>query len=274
MVLIYLAFYWGAAWAADGATAAVDQAQALALKKNRQEACALLQQSIKDTPAVSKNRPKLAEALNNISKMFFTDKGQKAYEAGQAAMWDSPDLALTHFRTALANEDNNIQVLNNITRVYLMKQDCDPALQNILNARKLNPLNGEAAVLELRAYACQKRYEVLREKAKDLPALDKWEAAYVDFLLAQDSFQQKSFRKAHDSLTRITETEPQFPESYLALARSGSEIGKDVEPFLQKYISLCKAVTVRERKKYSLEPRLCTGLKEAEDELAKKAAEI
>lgn len=210
------------------------------------------------------------EALNHISKMFFTDKGQKTFEAAQATMWENPEVALNQFKEALALEDQNLQVLNNIARIQLLKQDCDGAAQSLQTARNLNPLSGESAVLELRALSCKQNFEALKEKAKTLPPLDKWEEAYVQYLLAGEALQQKSYKKAFDALFKLTEENPQFPESYNLLGRAATELSKDPEPFFQKYVSLCKAVTAREKKKYSLEPRLCAGQKEAEDELAKK----
>lgn len=258
------------AWAIDPVVSAIDQAHSLVLKKNRVEACAILSRAWGELPTNSKSRPKIVEALNQVSKMFFTDKGQKIFEAGQASMWDTPDVALSQFKEALALEDQNILILNNVARIQLIKQDCDGAIQSLQTARKLNPVAAEAAVLELRALSCKQNFETLREKAKTLPALDKWEEAYVQFLLAGDSAQQRSFKKAFETAFKLTEEHPQFPESYLLLGRIAPEVSKDPEPYLQKYISLCKAATAREKKKFALEPRLCAALKETEDELAKK----
>lgn len=259
-------------WAIDAATTAIEQAQALALKKNRVEACAILSRTLQELPANSKARLKVSEALRQISKMFFTDKGQKIFEAGQSLMWDTPDMAQSQFKEALALEDQNIQILNNVARIQMIKQDCDGAMQTLAAARKLNPTDGESAVLELRALSCKQNFETFREKAKVLPALNKWEESYVQYLSAAEAIQQKSYKRAFDSLFKLTEENPQFPESYLLLGKTADEMSKDSEPFLQKYVSLCKAATVREKKKYALEPRLCAALKEAEDELAKKKA--
>ncbi len=255
---------------ANSSALVIEQAQKLALKKNRAEASDLLRHALEEESLSSKSRIKLTEALGQISKMFFTDKGQKIFEAAQSIMWDRPEIALTQFKEALDLEDQNIQILNNVSRLQLHKQDCDGALQTIQTARKLNPFASDSAVLELRALACKSSYESMREKARNMPSLDKWEESFVQFLLAGDWLQQKSTKRAYDAYLKLTEEQPQFPESYLMLSRAAVELGKDNEPFLQKYISLCKAVGPREKKKFALEPRLCANLKEAEDELAKQ----
>lgn len=273
MLYLFLALFIQA-HAADSVATAIEQAQASALKKNRQEACTILQKALASTPTALKSRAKLTESLTQIATVFFTDKGQKAFESGQAAMWDTPDLALTQFRSALELEDNNILLLGSVARVQLMKQDCAGALSSLAEARKINPYDSETAVLEIRAYVCQNNYELVREKSKQLPPLDKWQASYIQHLLAQDSLMQKSYKKAFDAETKIAEEQPGFPDSFYVLAKAGAELGKEAEVYLQKYTSLCKALTLRERKKYSLEPKMCGNLKEAEDELAKKSTEL
>ncbi len=270
LILSFNLFFAFAAPAIDAVSSAVEQAQALALKKNRVDACSVLNRAWQDQPAGGKGRLKLAEALKQISRMFFTDKGQKIFEAGQSSMWDTPDMALAQFKDALNLEDHNLQVLNNIARIQMIKLDCEGAVQTLSDARKMNPTDGESAVLELRALSCKPNLEAFREKAKSLPALDKWEESFVQYLNAGEAIQQKSYKRAFDALFKLTEENSQFPESYLLLAKAATEMNKDSEPFLQKYVSLCKATTVREKKKYAFEPRLCAALKEAEDELVKK----
>lgn len=259
-----------AARVVETAHAAIEQAQSFVLQKNRSEACAVLNRAIPASGA--KHRPKLIESLQQISKVFLTDKGQKTFEAAQAMLWDSPDLALKEFNRALASEDGNVLILDNIARIQIIKQDCDGALNTIEKARLLNPFAGDSAVLELRALFCQGGFELLRQKGTALPALDKMQEALAQYVLAKEALQASEIQRAFEVLTKVTEDQPTFPEAFYALAKAGAELEKDPELAMQKYVSLCKAVTMRERKKFALEPRLCANLKEAEDELAKKAA--
>jgi tetratricopeptide (TPR) repeat protein len=250
---------------------AVEQAQALAKKKNRTEACAVLQKSLAEMSPSSKSRAKVVEALHQISRMFFTDKGQKEFEAGQASMWDSPDMALTHLKAALAIEDDNLLILDNVARIQLMKQDCDAAAGTLNGARKINAYASEAAILELRALVCQKNFSGFKEKAKNVVPADKWEEAYVQYLTAQESIQNQNWKKAFELLSKVTEEQPQFPEAYFWMAKAGDELDKDTEPQYQKYVSLCKALTTRDKRRFSLEPKLCVNQKDAEDEIVQKA---
>lgn len=261
-------------FAIDTAGHAIEQAQALALKKNRKEASATLQRALAVAPAASAGRSKLQETLAQMSKIFFTDKGQKLFENAQSLMFDNPDLALTQFKDSLALEDDNILILVNMAKIYLSKKDCDTAASFAERARTINPWSPDMTTVELRTLNCQKRFTVLRDKVKSLPPLDKWSDAFVQYLVAQNWLEEKAPKKAFDILSKVSEDFPQFPEVYYFLVRAGTELNKDTEPWLQKYSSLCKGITSRERKKFSEEPQLCAHLKEVDDELAKKNAEI
>lgn len=230
--------------------------------------------ALESAPAKGSSRQKLIDALNGISSVFFTDKGQKLYESGQSIMFDTPDVALGQFREALQLEDGNVQILSNIARLQLAKQDCDGALATLAQARAMSPYAGEPAVLELRTFICQRKFELVREKVKALPALDKNQEYFVQYALAQDFGQQKMWKKSFDTFLKLSETDPKFPEIYYHLSKVGVEAGREVDGFSERYVSLCKGLTPKDRKRYNLEPALCANLKEVEDELAKKNGEI
>ena len=259
----------------DPVTVAIDQAQGMALKRDRRAACDRLRTALNDTPLTAKaSRARLLEALSQLDKVFFTDKGQKDYEAGQVLMFENPDLALSKFRAALTVEDGNLSVLVNMAKSQLVKQDCDGAASSISQARGLNPFAAEPALLELRVLVCQKRFADLHDKAKQVPGLEKWEDQYLQYLLALNHLEQNNSRRAFEVLAKVTEEQPAFPEPYFYLARAGLSLNKDNQTWLRKYVTLCQKVPAKDRRRFSLEPRLCANLKEAEDELAKKATDL
>jgi hypothetical protein len=260
---------------AQSATTAIEQAQMFALKKNRKAACSALMKAWEATPATAKPaRQKLNESLQQISQMFFTDKGQKLFESGQSMLFDNPDLALNQLREALILEDGNIQILSRQAIAQMLKQDCEGAQKSIGQARALNPLSGEAAALEMRVLVCLQKFSDFRSKANSFFVLDKWQQSFVHYLSAQDYLQQQSPKRAMELLTKVLDEQPEFPEVYWHLSRAGRELGRDTTEWLQRYVSLCKAVTTKERRHFELEPKLCHSLKEAEYEISKKSTEI
>jgi tetratricopeptide (TPR) repeat protein len=266
MAFLFFIFLSLKVFALETGTGAIDQAQILAMKKNRREACAVLNKAI---GGLAKNRARTIEQIHNLSKMFFTDKGQKAYEAGQGAAFENPDVALNWLLQALELEDSNVLILASLARLSLIRNDCDNALAYVRRARELNPYFGEAAVLELSALNCLAMGEAMREKTKTLPPLSKWEEGFVQYLTAQVLLRQGQAKRAVDLLQKFSDENPQFPEAYFYKAKAGLELKQDVAVWRERYVSLCKGITVRERAKFALEPHLCMAAKEVEDELAK-----
>lgn len=254
----------------DNVTAVIERAQSLTLKKNRQEAAKLLNETIKNLPPSSKNKPRLVDTLKKVSEIFITDKGQKFFESGEANLLAQPDFAIRQFGEALQLEDDNLLILNGLARAHLSKQDCRAAQGYVQRARQLHPLASEPAIFELKTLLCVQDFTSFQKLGKDLPPLNKWEESFVQYLSAQDLIHQKANRKAFDTLLKVTEENPQFPEPYFVLSQLAKTLERDGDTWLQRYASLCKNVTSRDRKRYSLEPRLCANLKEAQDELAKK----
>lgn len=273
MRFLILLLTWQA-YAADPISTAIEQAQGMALKKNRKESCAILNRAFQNTPAQMRGRSKLIETLHQVSKVFFTDKGQKLFEAAQVMLFENPDMALTQLREAQILEDENILVLGNLARAQIIKQDCDSALVTLEMARALNPHAAESALLELRALLCAKRFELFQTKLKLASAPggtgngERWDQAFGQYLSAQEQLRQNATNKAFELLSKVTEDFPQFPEAYYYLARAGQSLERDAVPWLQKYSSLCKGVTLRERKKFSLEPQLCLKMREVDEELS------
>ncbi len=273
-LILILLMYPSSLFATDAITAAIEQAQSLALKKNRKEACAVLNRTYQATPAQVRGRSKLIETLQQISRVFFTDKGQKLFESGQVMLYENADMAMTQLREAQGLEDENILVLANLARAQIIKQDCDSALVSLEMARSLNPHAVEPAVLELRALLCAKRFEIFRDKVKNLSSGEKWDVAFNQYLQAQEQLRQNATHRAYEMLAKVTDEFPQFPEAFYYLSRAGKALEKDISAPLQKYSALCKGVTLRERKKFSYEPQLCARMKEVDDELAANKREI
>ncbi len=248
----------------------IEDAQKLTIQKKRREAAKLLNDSIEGGSFPLKSKSRFVETLRSITTTFFTDKGQRLFESGQSAMFENPDLALSRYREALAVEDENVLILNSIARLQLAREECGQALETISQAKTLSPYIYESALLELRALICQKNYEAFRLKLKNIPSVEKSQEYFVTYLAAQDMLQQKMWKKGGDLLLKVSEEQPRFPESYYWLNRVNTELEQGDDTFAKKYLSLCKTVSIRDRKTFALEPRLCAGVKEVEDELQNK----
>ena len=274
LILLGLSSLLEAATAIDPITIAIEQAHTFALKKNRKEACAVLNKAYTSTASQVRGRSKILETLQQVSHVFFTDKGQKLFESAQVFAFENPDMALTQLREAQTLEDDNTLVLLNLSKVQIAKQDCDSALGVLELARKMNPQAPAPAVMELRALLCANRHEAFKEKAKALASGEKWDQSFSQYLQAQEQLRLNSAHKAFEMLSKVTEEFPQFPEAHYYLAKAAHLLEKDNSVPLQKYTQLCRSVTIRERKNFSYEPQLCTHMKEVDDELAATKPEV
>ena len=259
---------------ADPAATAIERAQEHTLKKDRARASLVLRRAIEAAPSRAA-RARLGEALAQITRIFFTDRGQQEFESGQTALFETPAAALVHLTEALRHEDGNVAVRLAIARYYLLAQDCSNAATEVAAARQSNPIDGEAAALELRVAICRESAAVdLRDKVRRLPPLDKWQNGFVTYVQARELLRQGLSARAADALGRVVAEFPRFPEARFYLGRAEAARGTGGDESLRKYVSLCKGFTGRDRREFALEPRVCLHRKEAEDELAKRSTEL
>lgn len=252
----------------------IEQAQEKALQKHRQEACVILNQAIEAAKSQPKQRTKLIEFLDSVSTQFFTDKAQRLYQSAQSVLFDTPDLAITRLKEALEGEDENVLVNLALARAYLFKGDYSSAEKVLSKAKELHPAHWDASVLQLTLLTAQKKFEVVRESLRVLsPPVDKSQEIYVKQIVAQDFMDQEMTAKAVETLTKATELDANYPEAYYFLTRAAQALGTPNEEWARKYVSLCKGLDAKVRRKYANEPALCSRLKEVEDELSKKPAD-
>lgn len=251
----------------------VELAQAKALLKQRKEACAILVGAIEANKAQPKVVAKLQDALDAISTTFFTDKGQKLFESAQAAAIDNAEIAISTLKEVRLLEDQNLLVNLALARIYIARKEYDAANEILTVSRQLNPRSQDALILSLKLNLAEGKFEVFRGRAVGLSALNKNQDIFLKQFVAQDYWHQQLTRKAFDLFQKISELEPAYPESYFFLAKTGQELGKNTEDWSRRYVSLCKNIDARTRRKYGNEPNLCGQVKEIEDELAKKTSE-
>jgi tetratricopeptide (TPR) repeat protein len=272
LIFIFVSFIVSAAEPATPSS--IEAAQTKALAHQRKEASAILIAAIEDAKAQPKLKAKLTESLEAIATTFFTDKGQKLFESAQSSMFDAQDVAIKALKEALVLEDNNLLVCLALVRANIAKKEYSAAKANLEMAKLIQPYSPDVVVLSLRLMASQGEVEPLREQLKTFPPLDKTQDIFVKQLLAQDLLDQQMTDKSFELFTKITEMDAAYPEPYYFMAKAGQVLGKETEDWSRKYVSLCKNVDARTRRKYANEPMLCSHVKEVEDDLAKKTSEM
>jgi predicted Zn-dependent protease len=242
-------------------TVAIQEAQKLALAKNRKAATAKLIEAIKIEKPASRARARLLESLKNISEMFFSDKGQRLYETGQSSYFESADTALLRYKEALDVEDSNLTVLTAMARAQLSKKDCASADATLKIAAQINPYSEAVHLLEGKTLLCQNlpkdAIAVLRADPSDDPV--------TSVTLASALWQNGSVRESVALLQRTLGKDGAFPEVHYWLWKASEAQAEVAEQHGGKYVALCKNLALKTRQKYLKEPRLCGQTQEVED---------
>jgi hypothetical protein len=146
---------------------------------------------------------------------------------------------------------------------------CDQAQAAIEQAIKLDPLDSQLQLFELKALACMSAEAVLVNKLRTRKWESRAEQTYAEYLQAPFLWREGRQKWALDRALKMMDQYPGFAESYYLAFKWGAQMNKNVVPWAQKYLSLCASLTDKERNLIIQEPVVCTGVKEIESELAK-----
>ena len=127
LIALVIASRTGQAQAADKSEAQLEtykdliqKAQNLTLQRDRLQTSQLLVRGIKREARASQAAKELMKALDELTTVFYTEKAQTAFVAGDSIIENKPKEAIEHFLTAQRLEDGNLATLRSLTRAYLI----------------------------------------------------------------------------------------------------------------------------------------------------------
>ncbi len=268
MILPLVFFMSLSSHALDSGAEAIEHARELILKRSRHQACELLSTQIKITNS-SAAKLKLISERTKMAQVFFSDRGQKYYEAGKGQLHSNTDLSLTNFDQAMALEDGNTLVAMGKMRVALLKDQCAKAKDAVLDALGLDPADTQLQLFELKILSCLHDDVQFEKQIKAMKPSSPQDQAYLDFLHGQNLFRLGKYRLSLEKFMRMMNQIPSFSEGYYWAIKAGVKLNRNIRPWAEKYLSLCGGLTDKERNLIPQEPLVCAGYKEIESELAK-----
>lgn len=250
--------------------AVVEQAREnLSQKHDRTGAVKLLLEAIEDEKVVSKKQ-ELIKEVQRISKIFISNEGQKQFELAESLRYSGQGAYLSKYQEALKTEGPNVVVLLGQALGYLGMKNCKFAKEVLDEIASINPFWEEAKLLRDRTEVClgqpksEGQTKVEAESPKEL-------ALYKKIMLAQRAFNegqlQSSLKWAREAIT----SDPSFPMGYFWAWRAitkeedvkeGELVGLDEA---QNYLAICKGLSPAVKRKYYLEPDICTETESVED---------
>jgi hypothetical protein len=238
----------------------VQKAQNLTLQHDRLQASQVLIRGIQREPKGSVAHKELMKALDELTSVFYTERAQSAFVAGESLVEMKPREAIDSYLEALRQEDGNLAVLKAVARGYLTLGECDKADTHVRSAEGLNPFSPEVILLRVQTLGCSKNSDGLEAKMSaaqtDLEPVLK----YARGIEIKDLARRKEYKKAKALLASWETQSPGYPEVLFwkfELSRLGG--GPVERTSAVQYSQACQNMTARARKSFNLDVELCKG---------------
>ncbi len=245
--------------AKPAASPSLESIQELVLKGGRPEAVRQLNQKILEVKKESERQP-ILDLLDRVSSLFYTDQGQKLYEAGVGTIWSQPLRAKSLLREALEKEPAQLLVLQALAIVQLIEKNCKEAKGDLQKISEDYPHSKMNQLLSWQADLCLGDAEPMLTEMPEI--LKKWTGLEKEF---GEYLHQKALVTAgkRPQLKTVLEKLSDFPEVYaLSIKAAQARSEKLNREELDKYLALCRNLNTNLRRKYMFEPHLCSELNE------------
>jgi len=245
------------------------QAQESLLKRERQKAADILSRAISDAKTLSANdRDVLLRELGRVNSLFFTNEGQRNFELAESIRLNGEQGYAPKYEAALLQEDGNFVVLVGQTLAFFANKNCKAAQANIELIGKLYPQSAEYKVLRLKADICLTAPPDTAVDEKNLENIAN-KKTIVNALLAQKYYQQKNYDLALVKARESMRADPLYPSGFYWAWRILEKNENEGLDEAQTFLGLCKSIDMKLRKKYYLDPELCSGTDQVEEFIRK-----
>lgn len=246
--------FLGAMAATSPAVEVIKKAKNLSLQRDRLQATKILRDAIKEPSRSKVDRNKLRQALNKVSRMFFTAKALQEFEMGRSAAIKEPESmqVISHFEEAHSIEKYNTQPLLGLSKEHLRRSQCKDAIDWANKALEINPYFEESLYLKTLSLACLGEADELQAFAEMNPEIKTWD--YYKLSLAQAYLLEKQYELAETNLSKIQDSK--LPEQYYFKALIKKAQGLEFKVHIQNYLKHCRNREAL-KKKYKYDPRLC-----------------
>lgn len=238
----------------------IQKAQNLTLQHDRLQASQVLIRAIQREQKGSPAHKDLMKALEELTSVFYTERAQSAFVAGESLMDTKPREAIDSYAEALRLEDGNVAVLKALGRAHLFVGECDKAEGYVRSAEGLNPFSPEVILLRVQVLGCSKNSDGLEAKLAaaqtDLEPVMK----YARGVEIKDLARRKEYKRAKALLATWEAQAPGYPEVLFWKFELSRLAGGSVDrTAATQYSQACQNMTARARKSFNLDVDLCKG---------------
>ncbi len=247
----------------------IEKAYNLSLQKDRTQAITLLLGALKKESKKSTAQKELTAALDQVSKVFYSDKAQQLYELALSLKGSDPSLALSKLQEAARLEPENTSIEIAIARLALASGDCAASAGRLLKQKDLVPAIEELRLVAAQTALCQGKFpdylthrNTQDSKNTELNAF--WQSAELEYL-----YRTAAFAKVQEGAQTLQKQDSSFPESTYWQWKAEQELKLKSDKTAQKYLNQCKTLNSRQQRVYLPEPMLCRRTTEVETFLKK-----
>lgn len=239
----------------------IQKAQNLILQKNRPQALEILIAGLKNEKPGSFAFKELKKNLNEMSRVFISEKAQQAYEFSLSLKRTDLPQAILKITDALRAEPENSILLLEAARQNLMKGDCKNALEMAQKVQKINLWDDELNLVLAQSKIC------LNDLAGYFSAKEGFQITNSVSWLSLEierSLKEKNFSKAKEALIQMIKIDKNYPErNYWAWKIDIEQKVINIDS-AQDYKTECQNMTSARYRRFILDPRLCTRVSEVE----------
>lgn len=241
----------------------INKAYNLSLQKDRAQALSLLLGALKREAKKTGAQKELIQALDQVAKVFISDKAQQQYELGLSLKFSDPSTALSKLTEAARLEPENSSIEIAIAQQQMMLGDCDGANTRALKNKELSPYLEDWRLVSAQTSMCENNFDtyLALKQASDQksPLALFWLVLESEYL-----FRINQAQKAKESIAAALKLDPLFPENLYWDWKLSQQLKLKGERQAQKYISTCKSLNSRQQRNYAAEPFLCRRTAEVE----------
>jgi hypothetical protein len=247
----------------------IEKAYNLSLQKDRTQAVTVLLGALRKESKKSVAQKELSGALEQVSRVFYSDKAQQLYELALSLRTTDPSLALTKLQEAARLEPDNVSIEIALARLALSNGDCAGSAGRLLKQKDVVPAIEELRLVASQTALCQGKfpdYLALRNPTdwKNSSFSSFWQTAEMEYL-----YRTAAFAKTQELALALQKQDSGFPEPLYWEWKAEAELKQKADKAGQKYLSLCKTLNSRQQRLYLSEPMLCRRTTEVETFLKK-----
>lgn len=243
----------------------IEKAFSLSLQRDRAQALQILRSASKKESKKPVAQKEISQAIEKVATIFLSDKAQQAYELGLSLMSTEPAMAYQRLQDAQRIEADNLSVELALGRLNLTLNDCTQANERLSKLENFVHHSEEVRIFFAQAHLCSGRYDLINlPKVSEKNRSIVWSAIELELL-----FKQSQFIKARERGLAISRLDSQYPESSYWIFKIEDSLKIPAMRSAERYVNLCKSLSLRQQRSYLADPYLCRRTAEAEAFLKK-----